>query len=220
MLRPGQMPPLPPWLRHCLQDRIVSLLQVMHAAKYPEFEASCKNCHTDICFKTKTVVAHVPKCWNQGSGVRRKFSWGSFHSEVYGGHLYLVCPVYDVTIWRQIHVSKPTFWWSLLTWYAFSSASTPLSLCHWTEYKLSALQVRMSEENTLNATTQQFITAKISGCALKQGSKTHSSLRQSNLQLQNDAALISCRIWAVEHRNCAAGLSDIHPGLQDRIWLN
>jgi len=77
----------------------------------------------------------------------------------------------------------------------------------------------MSEENTLNATTQQFITAKISGCALKQGSKTHSSLRQSNLQLQNDAALISCRIWAVEHRNCAAGLSDIHPGLQDRIWL-
>jgi len=27
---------------------------------------------------------------------------------------------------------------------------------------------RLSEENTLNATTQQFITAKISGCALKQ----------------------------------------------------
>jgi len=39
--------------------------------------------------------------------------------------------------------------------------------------------------NKLNATTQQFITAKISGCALKQGSKTQSSLRQSNLQLQN-----------------------------------
>jgi len=31
MLRPGQMSPLPPWLRHCLQDRIVSLLQVMHS---------------------------------------------------------------------------------------------------------------------------------------------------------------------------------------------
>jgi len=29
-------------------------------------------------------------------------------------------------------------------------------------------------ENTLNATTQQFITAKISGSVLKQGSNTHS----------------------------------------------
>jgi len=48
----------------------------------------------------------------------------------------------------------------------------------------------MSEENTLNATTQ-FITAKVSGCALKQVSKTHSSLRQSNLQLQNEVALMS-----------------------------
>jgi len=48
---------------------------------------------------------------------------------------------------------------------------------HGTEYKLSALQVRISEENKLNATTQQFITAKISGCGLKQGSRTHSSLR-------------------------------------------
>jgi len=68
--------------------------------------------------------------------------------------------------------------------------------------------------------TQQFITAKISGCVLKQGSKTHSSLRQSNLQLRNVAALMSCRIRAVEHRKCAAGLSNAHPGLQDQILLN
>jgi len=68
--------------------------------------------------------------------------------------------------------------------------------------------------------TQQFITAKISGCALKQGSKTRSSLRQSNLQLQNEAVLMSCRIQAVEHRKRAAGLSDAHLGLQDRILLN
>jgi len=47
------------------------------------------------------------------SGVRRKFSWG-FHSVAYGGHLYLVCAVCDVTIWRHIRVSKPTFWRSLL----------------------------------------------------------------------------------------------------------
>jgi len=45
-------------------------------------------------------------------------------------------------------------------------------MCHCTEYKLSGLQVRISEENKLNATIQQFITAKIPGCALKQGSKT------------------------------------------------
>ena len=44
-------------------------------------------------------------------------------------------------------------------------------LCHCTESKLSALHVRISEEKTLNATTQQFITAKISHCALKQGIK-------------------------------------------------
>jgi len=88
---------------------------------------------------------------------------------------------------------------------------------HWIYCKLSALQVRISEENKINATTQRFITAKISGCVLKQGSKTHSSLRQSNLKRQNEAALMSCRIPAVENRKCAAGA---HPGLQDRIFLN
>jgi len=46
-----------------------------------------------------------------------------------------------------------------------------------TEYKLSALQVKVTDKNTLNATSQQFITAKISGCALKQRSKTQSLLR-------------------------------------------
>jgi len=62
-------------------------------------------------------------------------------------------------------------------------------MCHCTEYKLLALQVRISEENALNATTQQFITAKISGCALKQGSKTYSPLHQTNLQRKNETAL-------------------------------
>jgi len=47
------------------------------------------------------------------SGVRRKFSWG-FHSVACGVHLYLVYAVSDVTIWRHIYVSKPTFWRSLL----------------------------------------------------------------------------------------------------------
>jgi len=93
-------------------------------------------------------------------------------------------------------------------------------MCHCTEYKLSALEVRLWEKNKFNTTTQQFISAKISDCALKQESETHSSLCQSNLQLQNQAALMSCRIPAVEHRKCAAGLAGAHPGLQDRILQN
>jgi len=122
--------------------------------------------------------------------------------------LHLVCAVCDVTIGRHITVSKPTFWRNLLTYYAYSSTRTPLNLCV-TEYKLSTLQVRLSEEYTLKATTQQFITAKISGCALKQGSKTHSSLSQSNLKLQNEASLMSYRIRAAEHRKCAPRFSRI-----------
>jgi len=31
---------------------------------------------------------------------------------------------------------------------------------------------------------------------------------------------MSRRLRAVEHRKCATGLSDAHPGLQDRILLN
>ena len=51
-------------------------------------------------------------------------------------------------------------------------------MCHCTEYKLLALQVRLSEKNKLNATTQQFITAKIPACALNRGVKhTHHCVR-------------------------------------------
>jgi len=74
---------------------------------------------------------------------------------------------------------------------------SPYFMCHCTEYKLSALQFRISQENKLNAKTEQFITAKLSGWVLKQGSKTHSALRQSNLQLQKEAALMTRRIRAV-----------------------
>ena len=63
-------------------------------------------------------------------------------------------------------------------------------MCQCTEYKLLELQVRLSEENTY---TQRYDTAvrnckKISGGALKQGSKTHSSIRQSNLQRKNTSS--------------------------------
>jgi len=37
---------------------------------------------------------------------------------------------------------------------------SPYFTCHCTEYKLSAFQVWISEENKLNAATREFITAK------------------------------------------------------------
>jgi len=94
----------------------------------------------------------------------------------------------------------------------FLFTQSPYFMCQCTEYKLLALQVWLSEENTPNATVLQFVTAKISGGALKQGSTTHSSIRQSNLQWKNEAALMSCRIRAVEHRVSGDGLAGAHPG--------
>jgi len=38
--------------------------------------------------------------------------------------------------------------------------------------------------------------------------------------LQNEAALMSCRIQAVEHTKCSDGLTNAQPGLKDRILLN
>jgi len=92
----------------------------------------------------------------------------------------------------------------------FLYTHSPYFMCHCTDDKLSAFQVRVSEENKLNATTQQLITAKISGCKLKQGSKTNSSLCQNNLQLKNEAVLMSCGIRAVEYKKCMAGLAGAH----------
>jgi len=43
-------------------------------------------------------------------------------------------------------------------------------------------------------------------------------MRQSNLhnlQRQNQAKLMSCRIRAAEHRKCTAGRAGVHPGLQN-----
>ena len=42
----------------------------------------------------------------------------------------------------------------------FFYTHSPYFMCHCTEYKLSALQVRISEENKLYAATQEFTTAK------------------------------------------------------------
>jgi len=45
-------------------------------------------------------------------------------------------------------------------------------------------------------------------------------MRQSNLQLQNETALMSCRIQAAENRKRAFGLAGAHHRLQDRFLLN
>jgi len=59
----------------------------------------------------------------------QKILMGGIGSGSYGGYLHLMCAVCDVTIWCHVHVFKPTFWRSLLTWYAYFSTSILLILC-------------------------------------------------------------------------------------------
>ena len=80
------------------------------------------------------------------------FHGAGFHSVAYTGHLHLVCAVCDVTISRRIHVSKPTFRRSLLTYYAYSSTCTPLDLCVIAlniNYQRSRLRYRRKINSTL-----------------------------------------------------------------------
>ena len=97
----------------------------------------------------------------------------------------------------------------------FYTHCTPLNLCVIALnllFKLSALHVTILEENI---GTQCYGTA-VQNCKNTRlrvktaGVNTHwhSSLHLSNLQLQNQVALMSCRIQAVEHRRCAAGLAE------------
>jgi len=58
--------------------------------------------------------------------------------------------------------------------------------------------------------TEPFITAKMSGNALKQGSRTHSVLRQRSSQLQKYKVARSSRRIAVDQKVC--GWDDGHPG--------
>jgi len=77
---------------------------------------------------------------------------------------------------------------------------------------ISTLQVgRQKQDTALNAKAQQFITAKISGNALKQGSRTHSVLRQRSSQLQKYKAARMSRRIAIEQKVC--GGDGGHPGL-------
>ena len=155
------------------------------------------------------------------SSVRRNFSWGGF-VQWHRVFICIWCALF-VTSQFDVIVLFPNQRFGEVCWHnmhIFLYIHSSYFMCQCTQYKLLALQVRLSEENTPNATILQFVTAKISGCALKQGSKTHSSIRQSNLQRKNEAALMSCRIRAVEHRLSGDGLAGAHPGLKIRILLN
>jgi len=84
-------------------------------------------------------------------------------------------------------------------------------MCHCNEHKLiiSTLQGRRRKQDTaLNAKTERFITAKTSGNALKQGSRTHSMLCQRSSQLQKYKAARMSRRIAVDQKVYEAGMSD------------
>jgi len=101
------------------------------------------------------------------SGVRRKFSWGGLVQ----GHMVVICILCALFLTSQFDVISmfPNQRLNDVCWHNMLIFLHPLPyfMCRCTEYKLSALQIRISEKNKLNATTQKFITAKISGCALK-----------------------------------------------------
>jgi len=78
--------------------------------------------------------------------------------------------------------------------YAYFSTSTPLILgviALNINYQRSKLGYQRKTNSTLRHSSSQ--SAKISGFTLKQGSETHSSLRQSNLQEQYQALLRSVK---------------------------
>jgi len=72
-------------------------------------------------FQNPRVPFATPVVWNECClkcrGLKQwrtqEILMGGLHSVAYGSHLYLVCAPCDVTIWRHIHISKPTFWRSL-----------------------------------------------------------------------------------------------------------
>jgi len=83
---------------------------------------------------------------------------------------------HNLTSYSRFHTNVLAKYIDIICIYFYTHS--PYFMCQCTEYKLSAFQVRISVENKLNATTQQFIPTKISGSSLKQGCKhTHHCVR-------------------------------------------
>jgi len=93
----------------------------------------------------------------------------NFHGGSIQWHIVVICiwcAVCDVTIWRHIHVSRPTFWRSLLTKYAYSSTRTLLILCV-IALNINYQRSRLGYRRKINSTLQHSSSSpKISGCAL------------------------------------------------------
>ena len=123
------------------------------------------NSNHKICynfFLTCTCAPHFEK----GSATHGFIQW----------HMVIICVWYGLFVTSQFDVILmfPNQRFGEVFWHNIHILPHAFSLC------VVALSiVRISVENTLNATTQQFKIAKISGLALKHGSKTHSSLGQS-----------------------------------------
>ena len=118
------------------------------------------------------------------SGVRRKFSWGCFiqwHMVV----IFIWCALF-VTSQFDVILMFPNQRFGEVCWHNMHIFLHPLILCV-TALNINCQQSKLGYRRKINPTTQQFITAKITGCALKQGSKTHSSTRENNSKLQNEA---------------------------------
>jgi len=60
--------------------------------------------HCTLSYKVLTVKTLVKNQWR----TQKIFMGGVSFSDICG-HLYLVCTVFDVTIWWHSHVCKPTF---------------------------------------------------------------------------------------------------------------
>ena len=186
-----------------------------------------KNSHTNSAVSRHVyvhalLVQHLRSVFFQYlicSSICRKFSWGVSFSGIQWSFAFGVRSLSRHNLMSYSCFQTKAFTKFVDTICTFFYTHSPFNLCHCTEYKPSALEVMTTEENKLNATKQQFIIAKISGYA-SHGSKTHSSLCPTNLQLQNQVVLIPRWIRAVEHRKCVAGLSNVQPDFQDWILLN
>jgi len=97
---------------------------------------------------------------------------------------------------------------------AYYSARTLFTRC-----RLQCVTV-MNINNQWSPETEQFVTAKISGNALKQGSGTHSVLRQRSSQLQKHMAARMSRRKAVDQNVCGGRGATRLDGVQGKkqVW--
>jgi len=151
--------------------------------------------------------------------------WGA-HKIFMGGFYqwHMVVILFGVrSLWRHIHISKLMFWRSLLTYSNMHILLHALpSICVMAlniNYQLSRLGYRRKINSTLRHSSHN---CKNIRPRVKTASKTNSSLCQSNLQLRNQAGLMSRRIRAVSTESVLLGCLTHTPvcTLQDRILLN